>query len=109
MLPATITKINQAFKEIKHMAYQTWQEECRVAARRAIKEVLEKRMHNAIDARLEQMSAADFPDRRNGSFSSHLLTEVGNLELWFPEPEPSAPIRSSNGSSVKAPLSSGPF
>ena len=84
MLPATITKIQQAFKEIKHMAIDTWQEECRLAARRAMKEVLETRMHNTIDAHLEQMRAAGLPDRRNGSFSSHLLTEVGDLELRIP-------------------------
>jgi len=84
MLPATITKIHQAFKEIKHMAIDTWQEECRFAARRAIKEVLETRMHHSIDLHLEQMRAAGLPDRRNGSFSSHLLTEVGDLELRIP-------------------------
>ena len=84
MLPATITKIHQAFKEIKHMAVDTWQEECRLAARQAMKEVLETRMHNAIDAHLGQMRVAGLPDRRNGSFSSHLLTEVGDLELRIP-------------------------
>ena len=84
MLPATITKIHQAFKEIKYMAIDTWQEECRFAARRAMKEVLETRMHNIIDAHLEQMRAAGLPDRRNGSFPSHLLTEVGDLELQIP-------------------------
>jgi transposase-like protein len=84
MLPATITKIQQAFKEIKHMAMDTWQEECRFAARRAMKEVIETRMHNSIDAHLEQMRVAGLPDRRNGSFSSHLLTEVGDLELRIP-------------------------
>lgn len=84
MLPATITKIHQAFKEIKHMAIDTWQEECRLAARRAMKEVIETRMHNSIDAHLEQMRVTGLPDRRNGFFSSHLLTEVGDLELRIP-------------------------
>ncbi len=84
MLPATITKIHQAFKEIKHMVIDTWQEECRLAARQAMKEVLETRMHNAIDAHLGQMRVAGVPDRRNGGFSSHLLTEVGDLELRIP-------------------------
>jgi transposase-like protein len=84
MLPATITKIHHAFKEIKHMAIDTWQEECRFAARRAMKQVLETRMCNTIDTHLEQMRAAGLPDRRNGSFSSHLLTEVGDLELRIP-------------------------
>jgi putative transposase len=84
MLPAAITNIHEAFKEIKHMAIDTWQEECRVAARRAMKEVIEHRMHNGIDAFLEQMRAAGLPDRRNGSFGSHLVTEVGELELRIP-------------------------
>jgi hypothetical protein len=84
VLPATITKIQQAFKEIKHMAIDTWEEEYRFAARRAMREVIETRMHNAIDAHLGQMRAAGLPDRRNGSFSSHLLTEVGDLELRIP-------------------------
>ena len=84
MLPATITKIHQAFKEIKHMAIDTWQEECRFAARRAMKEVLESRMHNAVDAHLNEMRAVGLPDRRNGRFRSHLLTEVGDLELRIP-------------------------
>jgi putative transposase len=84
MLPATITKIPEAFKEIRHMAMDTWQEECRFAACRAMKEVLESRMYNSIDTHLEQMRAAGLPDRRNGSFPSHLLTEVGDLELRIP-------------------------
>jgi hypothetical protein len=63
MLPATITKIHQAFKGIKHMAIDTWQEECRLAARRAMKEVIETRMQNSIDAHLEQMRVAGLADR----------------------------------------------
>ena len=84
MLPVAITNIHQAFKEIKHLALDTWQEECRLAARRAMKEVIEHRMHNGIDAFLEQMRAAGLPDRRNGFFGSHLATEVGDLELRIP-------------------------
>jgi putative transposase len=84
MLPAAITNIHQAFKEIKHMAHETLETECRIAARQAMKEVIEGRMYNAVDAHLEQMRVAGLPDRRNGSFPSHLLTEVGDLELRIP-------------------------
>ncbi len=84
MLPAAITNINQAFKEIKHMFHESLETECRSAARRAMKEVVETRMHNAVDAHLEQMRTAGLPDRRNGCFSSHLVTEVGDLELRIP-------------------------
>jgi transposase-like protein len=84
MLPAAITNIHQAFKEIKHMTVDTLQEQCRVAARRAMKEVIEHQMHNAIDAFLDRMRAVGLRDRRNGSFPSHLVTEVGELELRIP-------------------------
>ena len=44
------------------MAIETWQEECRFAARRAMKEVLETRMHNTVDVHLDQMRAGGLPD-----------------------------------------------
>lgn len=81
MLPATITKIHQAFKEIQHMPCATWEGDYRVAARDALKEILEFRMGNAVDAYLEQKRAQGFPDRRNGSYPRHLLTELGDLLL----------------------------
>jgi len=84
MLPATIIKIHQAFKEIKHMECDAWEGDYRPAARDALKEILESRMSNAIDAHLEQKRAQGFPDRRNGSYPRHLLTEVGDLGLKIP-------------------------
>ena len=84
MLPATITKIQQAFKEIKHMHCDIWEGDYRPAARDALKEILEFRMANAIDAHLEQKRTQGFPDRRNGSYPRHLLTELGDLGLRIP-------------------------
>ncbi len=84
MLPVAITNIHQAFKEIKHMAHEALETECRFAARQAMKELIERRMYNAVDHHLEQMRAAGLPDRRNGSFPSRLLTEIGDLELRIP-------------------------
>jgi len=84
MLPATITKIHQAFKEIKHMQCDTWEGDYRPAARDALKDILEHRMNNAVDAHLEQNRAQGFPDRRNGSYPRHLLTELGDLLLRIP-------------------------
>jgi transposase-like protein len=84
MLPATITKIHQAFKEIKHMQCDTWEGDYRPAARDALKDILEHRMVNAVDAHLEQKRAQGFPDRRNGSYPRHLLTEIGDLGLRIP-------------------------
>ena len=84
MLPATITKIQQAFKEIKHMHCDSWEGDYRPAARDALKQILEFRMANAIDAQLEQKRTQGFPDRRNGSYPRHLLTEIGDLGLRIP-------------------------
>jgi transposase-like protein len=84
MLPATITKIHQAFKEIKSMHCDTWEGDYRPAARDALKDILEHRMGNAVDAHLEQKRAEGFPDRRNGSYPRHLLTELGDLLLRIP-------------------------
>ena len=54
MLPVTITNIHQAFREIKHFDWSQWQGDFRAEARQSLKEVLENRMHNSIDAYLSQ-------------------------------------------------------
>ncbi len=44
MLPAMITKIQQAFKEIKDIQCDTWEGDYRPATRDALKEIFESRM-----------------------------------------------------------------
>lgn len=92
MLPATIVSIKQAFKEIKHFCIDAWEGDYRPAARTALKEILEARMQNAVDAHLEQLRAQDIPDRRNGYYPRHLLTELGDLELSIPRTRTFSPI-----------------
>jgi putative transposase len=84
MLPAAITNIHQAFREIKHMSVDDWEGDYRPAARQALKETLESHMHNTIDVHLEAMRSQGLPDRHNGSYPRHLLTELGDLELSIP-------------------------
>ena len=84
MLPVTITNIHQAFREIKHFQFDQWEGDYRVATRQALKEILETRMHNTMDAYLSQVRDRGLSDRRNGSYSRHLLTELGDLELQIP-------------------------
>lgn len=84
MLPVTITNIHQAFREIKHFQHDQWEGDYRVATRQALKEILETRMHNRIDTHLSQVRHQGVSDRRNGSYSRHLLTELGDLELQIP-------------------------
>ncbi len=84
MLPVTITNIHQAFREIKSFQSDHWEGDYRVATRQALKEILETRMHNTLDAYLSQARQQGVADRHNGSYSRHLLTEIGDLELRIP-------------------------
>lgn len=92
MLPATIISIKQAFKEIKHFSVDAWEGDYRPAARQALKQILETRMHNAVDVHLEQLRDRDLPDRRNGYYPRHLLTELGDLSLSIPRTRTFSPI-----------------
>jgi len=84
MLPVTITNISQAFREIKSFQPDQWEGDYRVATRQALKEILETRMHNTLDAYLSQVRQQGVADRHNGFYSRHLLTEIGDLELQIP-------------------------
>ncbi|MGH7274868.1 MAG: IS256 family transposase [Nitrospiria bacterium] len=92
MLPATIVSIKQAFQEIKTFCVDAWEGDYRFAARQALKEILEHRMRNAVDDYLHQLQAQDIPDRRNGYYQRHLLTELGDLELSIPRTRTFNPI-----------------
>lgn len=84
MFPVVIKSINQAFKEIKSFGAGEWEGDYRMATQQALKGILEAKMNNAVDVHLEQMRGQDIPDRRNGFYSRHLLTELGDLELSVP-------------------------
>ncbi len=92
MLPATIQSINQAFREVKTFIDEPWDGDYRQAARKALKDLLHHQMNNRIDRYLQQMQAQGIPDRRNGSFHRHLLTELGDLELKIPRTRTFSPI-----------------
>jgi transposase-like protein len=84
MLPAVIASIEQAFREIKKFSIDNWEGEYRGAARMALKEILEVRMNHWVDRGLQELARRGIVDRRNGYFSRHLLTELGDLELAIP-------------------------
>jgi putative transposase len=84
MLPAVIASIEQAFKEIKTFSVDAWEGEHRSVARMALKEMLEFKMNHWVDRTLLELRAREVSDRRNGYFTRHLLTEVGDLELAIP-------------------------
>jgi transposase-like protein len=72
-----VRSLPQAYQIIKEMNHsQEWDGEYRSAARGALVQILEDCMHDRIDRSLS--------DRRNGSFSRHLLTELGDIEIHVP-------------------------
>ena len=83
---ATITNVAQAHEVIKEMnlnGYE-WGADYRSHGRAALKVILEGQMRQNIDSYLEELSRRDGVDRRNGSYSRHLLTELGDIELQVP-------------------------
>ncbi len=85
-LGATVTSLPQAMRMIKRMdlhGYE-WGTEYREAGRAAIKRTLEAAMRGHVDRHLEEIGRWEGADRRNGTFSRHLLTELGDIELQVP-------------------------
>jgi transposase-like protein len=74
----TKRSIRQAIKEVKEFE---WEGDYRPAARLALKEILEKRMVTVVDEYLAKMEELELTDRRNGSFTRHILTEMGDVAL----------------------------
>ena len=83
---ATITNVAQAHEVIKEMNLHgfEWGEDYRTHGRAALRMILEGQMRQNIDSYLEELSSGDEVDRRNGSYSRHLLTELGDIELQVP-------------------------
>lgn len=69
-----------------------WSEDYRLAAGQALKVVLEGEMAALQDRYLEEMERQDEADRRNGSYSRWLLTELGEIELSVPRTRTFSPL-----------------
>jgi putative transposase len=82
---ATIRNVTKACRMIKQMSSQgvSWSEDYRFHGRKALKDILEGQMKSSIDSYLEELDCRG-EDRRNGSYSRHLLTELGDIELGVP-------------------------
>lgn len=83
---ATIESLPLAFEVMKGMQAQglEWGEGYRPLGRQALAAIIEGRMAEAIDAWLEGLGEGDEPDRRNGHYRRHLLSELGDIELAVP-------------------------
>jgi putative transposase len=81
---ATARNVSRALREIN--AFE-WEGDFKPMARQAVKELLEKRLDIEMKEYLglsRYEHAADRADYRNGHYSRHLLTEMGDLELLVP-------------------------
>jgi putative transposase len=83
---ATVRSVSQAYRVIKQMRLQGWDvaEDYRKAARAAVANHLEQRMVDARARFLAQLQVREGGDRANGSYSRHLLTEMGDVLLQVP-------------------------
>jgi putative transposase len=90
-----IDSLPQAFKVIKEMNLDTDKDdsEYRAAGRRSLATILEGRMQERISWYLEEMARLGESDRRNGYFSRHLVTELGDIELHIPRTRRFSPVR----------------
>jgi putative transposase len=83
---ATITSLPMAFELVKAMRADglDWSEGYRALGRQALGEIIEERMAESVDAWLDSLGENDAPDRRNGVYRRHLLSELGDIELCVP-------------------------
>jgi putative transposase len=91
---ATITSLPMAFEIVKVMQADglDWGEGYRPLGRQALAEIIEDQMAAAVDRHLDQLTADDAADRRNGYYRRHLLTELGDIELNVPRTRRYSPV-----------------
>ena len=81
-----VKNLSHAMHMVKEMTVagrEEWTDEYRNAGRRAIAQFLRDRMKESIADHLGRLPEG-VADRRNGSYSRHLLTELGDLVLSVP-------------------------
>jgi len=80
-----VRSLPQAFRIIKEMhLFGDADLDYRSSGRESLREILEDRMRDRIDRHLEGIARRDGDDRRNGYFSRHLLTELGDVSVCVP-------------------------
>jgi transposase-like protein len=69
-----------------------WGEEFRPVARQALVEIIEDRLHEAVDAHLLRVAERGVADRRNGSYRRRILSELGDIEFAVPRTRTYSPV-----------------
>lgn len=92
MIQSTIWSLPHAYEVIKRMNLSPeWEWDYRAHARQSVVEILRDRMEDRLDRYLEEMGRS-LSDRRNGHFSRHLLTELGDIEISVPRTRHWSPV-----------------
>lgn len=84
---AVVKTLPEALKVIKEMnltSQDEWTGDYRDTARETIGKVLKEQMEQQVAGHLSWAYRQGIPDRRNGSYLRHLLTELGNVILAIP-------------------------
>jgi len=89
-----IDSLPQAYEVIKEMNLATDHDDSdyRKAGCQSLENILKERMQERISYYLYEMARLGETDRRNGYFSRHLLTELGDIELHIPRTRRFSPI-----------------
>ncbi|HVN25319.1 MAG TPA: IS256 family transposase [Syntrophorhabdales bacterium] len=74
----------QVVKEMNLASQEEWTGEYRDAARNTIATVLKQQMDRQVAGHLSWAYQKGIPDRKNGSYVRHVLTELGNVILAIP-------------------------
>ena len=75
-----------AFALVKEMQADglEWGEGYRPLGREALAEIIQGQLAEAVDCWLDSLDGLAMRDRRNGTYSRHLMTELGDIELSVP-------------------------
>lgn len=90
----TIESLPAALEMVKAMQLDGFEfgSDYRPFARQALVQILEGRMHEAVDAHLLRVAERGAADRRNGTYHRRILTELGDIELSVPRTRTFSPV-----------------
>lgn len=88
-----IRSVPEAIRTMNAMRQEGWfwADEYRAESGKVVQRIVRGRMQAHVSAHLERCRAQGIADRRNGSYTRHLVTELGDIELSVPRTRSYAP------------------
>jgi transposase-like protein len=84
IITKSVSKALSMVKEMNLSSEDEWSGDYRDAARSSIAVILRERMEEKVAGHLSWAYQKGIPDRRNGSYVRHVLTELGDIVLLVP-------------------------